>query len=208
MIGCYTFGNAVSETVAPRSIGYARVSTAHQDTDAQVAALKEAGCDLVFHEVVSTRSKESDRQELQQALRSLIEGDELVVAKLDRLGRTQVEVINRLHSLQESGIHVRTLDGLINTRALGKMAPLVVGLLTGLAEVERELIKERTVESIAHRKRTGGSLGGRPKTSQARADLVLSLRASGDSYRVIREKTGIGLATIRRILVESEVAVV
>ena len=71
-----------------------------------------------------------------------------------------------------------------------------------------ELIKERTVESIAHRKRTGGSLGGRPKTSQARADLVLSLRASGDSYRVIREKTGIGLATIRRILVESEVAVV
>ena len=83
-----------------------------------------------------------------------------------------------------------------------------MGLLTGLAEVERELIKERTVESIAHRKRTGGSLGGRPKTSQTRADLVLSLRASGDSYRVIREKTGIGLATIRRILVESEVAVV
>jgi DNA invertase Pin-like site-specific DNA recombinase len=153
--------------------------------------------------MVSTKEKESDRQELQQALRFLIDGHELVVTKLDRLGRTQVEVINRLHSLQQSGIHVRTLDGLINTRALGKMAPLIVGLLTGLAEVERELIKERTVESIAHRKRTGGSLGGRPKTSQARANLVLSLRSSGDSYRAVREKTGIGLATIRRIILDS-----
>ena len=153
----------VSESVTSRSIGYARVSTAHQDTDAQVAALKEAGCDLVFDEVVSTRSKESDRQELQQALRSLIQGDELVVAKLDRLGRTQAEVINRLHALQESGIHVRTLDGLINTRALGKMAPLVVGLLTGLAEVERELIRERILESIAHRKRKVDRLVDAPR---------------------------------------------
>mgnify|MGYP001199158931 CR=1 FL=1 len=208
MIGCCGFGNEVSETVAPRSIGYSHVSTAHQVTDAQVAALMEAGCDLVFHEVVSTRVKESDRQELHQALRSLIESDELVVAKLDRLGRTQVEVINRLHSLQESGIDVRTLDGLINTRALGKMCPLVVGLLTGLAEVERDLIKTRTLESIAHRMRTGVSLGGRPNNVQTRADLVRSLRASGDSHRVIREKTGICLANIRRILVESEAAIV
>ena len=122
MIGCYSFGDGVSETVAPRSIGYARVSTAHQDTDAQVAALQEAGCDLVFPRGGQHQGEGVDRRELQQALRSLIEGDELVVAKLDRLGRTQVEVINRLHSLQESGIHVRTLDGLISTRALGKMA--------------------------------------------------------------------------------------
>ena len=205
MIGCYTFGNAVSETVTPRSIGYARVSTAHQDTDAQVAALKEAGCDLVFHEVVSTRAKESDRQELQQALRSLIEGDELVVAKLDRLGRTQVEVINRLHSLQESGIHVRTLDGLINTRALGKMAPLVVGLLTGLSEVERSLIQERSRESVEHRRKTGGDLGGRPKTSAKKEGLVLRLREEGESYRSIKEQTGLALATITRIVKENEV---
>ena len=155
--------------MASRSIGYARVSTAHQDTDAQVAALKEAGCDPVFHEVVSTRSKESDRQELQQALRSLIQGDELVVAKLDRLGRTQVEVINRLNDLQQHGIHVKTLDGLIDTSALGKLAPLVVGLLTGLSEVERSLIQERNRESVEHRRKTGGNLGGTPKTSNKKS---------------------------------------
>tara|TARA_B100000674_G_scaffold350498_1_gene293878 strand:- start:1451 stop:1789 length:339 start_codon:yes stop_codon:yes gene_type:complete len=83
------------------------------------AALRKAGCDLVVHEVVSTRVKESDRQELQQALRSLIEGDEMVVMKLDHLDLSQVEVIDRLHSLRESGIHVRCLEGQIITRALG-----------------------------------------------------------------------------------------
>lgn len=83
--------------------------------------------------------------------------------KLDRLGRSQVEVINRLADLQEKAIHIRTPDGLINNRALGRLAPLVIGLLTGLAEVERALIQERTRESVEHRRRTGGNLGGRPR---------------------------------------------
>ena len=78
-------------------------------------ALKEAGCSVVFQEQVSTRVKEENRLQFQAALSSLESGDELVVAKLDRLGRTQVEVVSRLHTLQEQGIHVRTLDNLVNT---------------------------------------------------------------------------------------------
>ena len=130
----------------------------------------------------------------------LQEGDELVVSKLDRLGRSQVEVINRLSDLQTKGIYVRTLDGLINTRGLGKLAPLVIGLLTGLAEVERSLIQERTLESVEHRRRTGGNLGGRPKTSDKKERLVVRLRDEGESYRSIRDQTGLSLATIQRIL--------
>jgi DNA invertase Pin-like site-specific DNA recombinase len=133
-------------------------------------------------------------------LESLEEGDELVVSKLDRLGRSQVEVINRLNDLQTKGIYVRTLDGLINTRGLGKLAPLVVGLLTGLAEVERSLIQERTKESVEHRRRTGGNLGGRPKTSDKKERLVVRLREEGESYRSIRDQTGLSLATVQRIL--------
>ncbi len=186
-----------------RSIGYARVSTSHQSVDAQVSLLKAEGCSVVFHEVVSTRIKEGDRPQLQSALNALVEGDELVVAKLDRLGRDQRSVINRLHDLQERGIHIRTLDGLVNTRGLGKFAPILIGLLSGLAEVERSLIQERTLESIQHRRETGGNLGGRPKTNQAKEKLVLRLREEGCSYRSIREQTGIGLSTIRRILVEN-----
>ena len=76
-------------------------------------------------------------------LATLEEGDCLCISKLDRCGRTMVEVVNRLHDLQSRGIHVRTLDGLLDTRSLGKMAPLVIGLLTGLAECERSMIVEK-----------------------------------------------------------------
>ena len=186
-----------------RSIGYARVSTSHQSVDAQVSLLKAEGCSVVFHEVVSTRIKEGDRPQLQSALNALVEGDELVVAKLDRLGRDQRSVINRLHDLQERGVHIRTLDGLVNTRGLGKFAPILIGLLSGLAEVERSLIQERTLESIQHRRETGGNLGGRPKTNQAKEKLVLRLREEGCSYRSIREQTGLGLSTIRRIILDA-----
>lgn len=186
-----------------RSVGYARVSTAHQSVDAQVSLLKAEGCSVVFHEVISTRTREDDRPQLQSALNALVEGDELVIAKLDRLGRDQRSVINRLHDLQDKGIHVRTLDGLVNTKGLGKFAPILIGLLSGLAEVERSLIQERTLESIQHRRETGGNLGGRPKTNHAKEKLVLRLRDEGCSYRSIREQTGLGLSTIRRIFVDA-----
>ena len=184
----------------PQSIGYARCSTTHQDTDAQVSELRSAGCQEVFAEKVSSRAPLEKRLQLRRCLESLQEGDELVVSKLDRLGRSQVEVINRLNDLQTKGIYVRTLDGLINTRGLGKLAPLVIGLLTGLAEVERSLIQERTKESVEHRRRTGGNLGGRPKTSDKKERLVIRLRDEGESYRSIRDQTGLSLATIQRIL--------
>ena len=187
-----------------RSIGYARVSTAKQNLEAQKAELNAAGCVTVFSEQISTRTSDSKRAELQAALKALLPGDELVVAKLDRLGLSQREVINRIHGLQERGVHVRTLDGLINTAALGKMAPVVIGLLTGLAEVERSLIQERTIESVEHRRSKGGNLGGRPKTSAAKEKLALRLRKEGETYRSIREQTGLALSTIRRIIAESE----
>ena len=188
-----------------RIIGYARVSTSSQTTAPQVKDLEDAGCDRIFHEKVSTRTPEEKRVQLQAALAVLEEGDELVVAKLDRLGRTMVEVINRLDDLQNRGIYVRTLDGLLNTRALGKMAPLVVGLLTGLAEVERELIRERTQESIEHRRRTGGDLGGRPGLPQVKKDNIVKLRSEGNSLRQIVTLTGVSLACVQKVCKEHQV---
>ena len=115
-------------------------------------------------------------------------------------------MINRLAVLQAKGILIRTLDGLINTRGLGRLAPLVIGLLTGLAEVERSLIQERTRESVEHRRKTGGNLGGRPKTSDKKKRFVLRLRSEGESYRSIRDQMSISVAMIQRILQNQEVA--
>lgn len=191
---------------ATRRIGYARVSTYKQDEASQIAALKDAGCVMVFAEKVSTRSPDTDRAQLQAMLSELKAGDDLVVAKLDRLGRTQVEVINRLDDLQKRGVNVETLDGFINTRALGKLAPIVVGLITGLAEVERNLIRERTLESIEYRRSKGLSLGGRPKSfTNEQAELVLKLKDGGMSYRRIAASVGLTLGVVQRIIAIDDV---
>ena len=196
-------------TVTSRSIGYARTSGGGDTKQAaglevQVKALQDAGCAVVFQEIVSTRTAEKDRLQLQAALQAVVPGEEIVVTALSRIGRTQREVINRLHDLQEQGVHIRTLDGLVNTKAMGKFAPVLIGLLTGLNEVEREVTRDRVLESIQHRKATGQSIGGRPKTNQAKERLVLRLREEGCSYRSIREQTGLALSTIRRIISEQE----
>ncbi len=138
-----------------KSIGYARASNSGQTTERQIADLKKKGWCVVFKETISTTVKEKVRAQMMAALTAMDEGDELVVSKIDRLDRTQVEVVNRIQDLQQQGIHVRILDGLITTRDLGKFAPVLLGLVSGLAGVERSLTRKRTLESIQHRKETG-----------------------------------------------------
>ena len=189
-----------------KSIGYARQSTNKQiSIGAQVDELKNAGCVVVFEEMVSSANK--DRPQFEAALGILEEGDEIVFTKLDRGFRNQRQCINTLHDLQEKNIHVRTTDGMINTRALGKFAPIVIGLLRGLGQVERQMAIERSQESINHRRETGGNLGGRPKTNNEKEGLVLRLRKEGCSYRLIRKQTGLALSTIRRIIVEQDLII-
>ncbi len=187
-------------------IGYARISssTGTQILDPQVSKLQESGCDQIFSETISTRKTEKERPELMKCLATLRKGDTLKICTLSRLGRTQTEVIQRLNDLQAEGINVITLDGLVNLEALGKFAPVLIGLLTGLNQVEREQISERVQMSVDYRRRNNMDLGGRPKTSNKKEKLVLRLREDGDSYREIREQTGLGLATIRRIIADSE----
>ena len=182
-----------------RKIGYGRISTALQTTEVQEAALRAAGCELVFVEQISSRAPLEKRLMLQAALSELQEGDVLVVPKLDRLGRSQAEVIARLNSLTENGIHLKTLDGMLDTKALGLMAPLMVGLLSGLAEVERSLIRERTMESIAHRKRTGGNIGGRPPIDPEKVAMAKQMREHGKTFQQIASTLSISASTAHRV---------
>ena len=191
-----------SERPQFKSIGYARELTNKQvSIGAQIEELRNAGCFVVFQETIHTNKK---RPQFDAALGTLKKGDEIVFTKLDRGFRNQRQCVNTLHELQKKGIHVRTTDGMINTRELGKFAPLLIGLLSGIGEVERQRIIERTQESINHRKETGGNLGGRPKTNNEKESLVMRLRNEGCSYRSIRKQTGLALSTIRRIIVEQE----
>ena len=144
-------------------IGYARVSTDDQDTAAQVAALKAAGCERIFREKAS--GGRWDRPELHRLLDQLRKGDVLVVWKLDRLGRSVRDLVNILHDLQARGIEFQSLTEQINTKT--PMGRMVFHQLAALAEFERGLISERTKAGIRAAHRRGVKFGRKPKLTPA-----------------------------------------
>src|ERR1700712_4414271 len=121
-------------------IGYTRVSTTDQDLDIQLAKLRAEGCELVRSEKISGASRQG-RVELETVIAFLRPGDELVVARLDRLGRDTRDVLNLIHECEEKGAFVTVLDPHVSTR--GKMGHMVITVLGMVAQMERRFIKER-----------------------------------------------------------------
>ncbi|WP_312203806.1 recombinase family protein [Mixta calida] len=137
-------------------IGYIRVSTNDQNTDLQRNALQSANCELIFEDRIS--GKKSDRPGLKKALRCLQEGDTLVVWKLDRLGRSMRHLVMLTEELREKGINFRSLTDSIDTST--PMGHFFFHVMGALAEMERELIVERTRAGLAAA-REKGRIGGR-----------------------------------------------
>lgn len=141
-------------------VGYARVSTRDQHPEAQQDALKAAGCDEVLVDHAS--GKLASRPELDRALAMASRpGDQLVVTKLDRLGRSLAHLMQIASGLAEHGVDLIVLDqGIDTSTAMGRMFFHVVG---AFAEFERELISERTRDGLAAARARGRVGGGRPK---------------------------------------------
>jgi putative DNA-invertase from lambdoid prophage Rac len=183
-------------------IGYARCSTTQQDTTAQLDALAAAGvaAECTYSENISGVAPLEQRQQLVAAMAACQSGDVLVLAKLDRLGRSMVECITRVSDLLDRGVHVRTLDGRVDTLPLGSMAKLVVGILAATAELERDFILSRTAEGRQRAMAKGVPFGPKRKWTDDQATLVRELRGQGQSYGQISKSTGKSVGTVRRIL--------
>lgn len=137
-------------------IGYVRVSTSDQNTDLQRTALQSADCELIFEDKIS--GTKADRPGLRRAIKELKAGDTLVVWKLDRLGRSMRNLVMLIEELKEKGINFRSLTDSIDTGTpMGRFFFHVMG---ALAEMERELIVERTTAGLAAA-RVKGRIGGR-----------------------------------------------
>ncbi|HIP22614.1 MAG TPA: recombinase family protein, partial [Rhodobacteraceae bacterium] len=121
-------------------IGYARVSTIDQDLDIQIAKLKAAGCEIVRSETGSGASRKG-RAELDTVLQFVRTGDELVVHRLDRLGRSTRDVLNLVHELDAKGASLRILEPEITTS--GDMGRMVITVLGMVADMELKFIKDR-----------------------------------------------------------------
>jgi DNA invertase Pin-like site-specific DNA recombinase len=140
-------------------IGYARVSTQDQHLRLQQDALKAAGCIKIFTDTVS--GTKQDREGLEDALSFLREGDSLVVWRLDRLGRSLKDLIERLTELHNKNIGFKSLTESINTTTSG--GKLIFHIFGALAEFERDIIRERTNAGLTAA-RARGKKGGRPKS--------------------------------------------
>jgi DNA invertase Pin-like site-specific DNA recombinase len=177
-------------------IGYARVSTREQDVSGQVAELTAAGCAKVFKEKAS--GARGDRAELAKVLRRLEPGDVLVVTRLDRLARSTRDLLNVLAAVTERGAGFRSLKDTWadTTTPHGRLMLTVLG---GLAEFERELIRARTGEG-RERAKARGVRFGRPKklTAHQRHEAIERLNA-GEAVADIARTFGIDRATVYRL---------
>ncbi len=177
-------------------IGYARTSTLEQVAgfDAQIEELNSLGCEKIYQEQVSSVAQ---RDELKQAMEFAREGDVLIVCKLDRLARSISHLWSIIDMLEGKGVGLRVLDLGIDTKsATGK---LILTLLGGINQFEREMMLERQREGIA-RAKTEGKYKGRKPTARAQASKVLELRESGASVKKITDELDISRASVYRIL--------
>jgi DNA invertase Pin-like site-specific DNA recombinase len=169
--------------------GYARVSTDGQSVDAQVRQLTRAGCKKVFREVAS--GAKTDRDQLCRLLDTLGSGDVVTVTRLDRLARSTCDLLNTLATITAKQAGFRSLGDTWadTTTAHGRLMLTVLG---GLAEFERDLIRTRTGEGRARAKARGVKLGRKPKLTphqqreaiKRRDRCVETLAEIGRSYNV------------------------
>lgn len=181
-------------------IGYARVSTQDQNFDLQVDALKKEGCEKVYSETIS--GSKSERKELSKLLEHLRPGDQLVIWKLDRLGRSLQHLVNLVKQLNEMNVGLKSLNDPIDTTT--SQGRLIFNLFASLAEFERDIIRERTkagLESARIRGRTGGRKPGLSEEAQKTAMLAEVLyKEKVLSVRDICEKLNISIPTFYNYL--------
>lgn len=178
-------------------IGYTRVSTNQQQDslEAQHQTLKTYGCEKIFTDQIS--GARADRPGLTAALAYARKDDSIVVTRLDRLGRSTVDVLRTVQELTSRGITIEALDTKLDTRTpAGK---LVLSVLASMAEFERDLIVERTREGLAHARSQGRVGGPPPKLTEDQQQATLRLIDNGMSENQVAATLGVSRSTITRL---------
>lgn len=179
-----------------RMTGYARVSTDGQLLDAQCEALAAAGCAAVFQEKIS--GARADRPQLRAMIAALQPGDVVVVTRLDRLARSTRDLLNVLAEIAAAGATFKSLgDAWADTTT--PHGRLMLTVLGGLAEFERELIMARTREGRARAVARGVRMGRKPKLTAHQREVASGRLASGDGVMVVARDMGVHHSTISRL---------
>ena len=177
-------------------IGYARVSTHAQNLETQIQLLEEAGCEAIFKEKISGAL--TDRPELEKLLSQVRRGDTLVVCKLDRLARSTHHLLEIVETLREKQASFCSLGEpwADTTSHAGKM---IMTIFAGIAEFERDLIRDRTSAGRENAKKRGVRFGRPRKLSPDQRKLILELKEQGKSTKELARMFDVDRSTIYRI---------
>ena len=176
-------------------IGYARVSTDDQTLDSQLDALRIAGCETVYQEHASGAS--ADRPQLDACLKALRPGDALVVWRLDRLGRSLINLVSVVNDLKSRGIQFDSLTERIDTTS--PSGELIFHLFASMAQFERNLIRERTMAGLKAARARGRKGGRRRKLTANDLKAVRAMMQTGElTVREIAHRFGVSTATLYR----------
>jgi DNA invertase Pin-like site-specific DNA recombinase len=178
------------------NVGYARVSTQEQDTSLQLDALLKHGCKVIFEEKASGSTRRG-RKELARCLASLRKGDVLVVYKIDRIARSLFDLLEILRQLESVGATIKSVTEPLDTT--NSMGVFVVQILGAVAQLERSMIRERSIAGqIAARER--GRVPGRVRSLSADEEraLVAEYRAGGITYQGLGLKYGVSVSVAKR----------
>ena len=178
--------------------GYARVSSSSQDYNGQVDALKAAGCERIYSEKMSAKTAD-DRRQFKKLMADLLPGDTVVVTKLDRLVRSSRDLHNTLHELQALSCGFVSLgeSWCDTTTEVGRLMLTIMG---GIAEFERELIRRRCEEGIERAKRKGVTFGRKRKLTKEMVRVAADRYAKGETMAQLAEVYGVSEPTIWRSL--------
>jgi DNA invertase Pin-like site-specific DNA recombinase len=179
-----------------RRLGYARVSTYGQTLDAQLEQLRGAGCIKIYREKVT--GARSDRRELLKLLKAIAPGDVVTVTRIDRLARSTFDLFAIVKKIADTKAHFRSLaEPWADTGT--STGRLMLAVLGGLADVERDLIRTRTAEGRSRAKARGQHMGRPPKlTSQQQAE-ARRRRAEGATLAELARSYDVSRATISRL---------
>lgn len=181
-------------------IGYARVSTEEQKLDRQLDLLKDYGVDerLIYKEKVTGTKK--NREELQRMINELNEGDTVVIADLTRVSRSTKDLLEIIEQIKAKGAYIKSVkDTWLDTTSDNPYNAFLLTVMSGLSQLERDLISQRTKEGLASAKARGRN-GGRPSKQNEKGDTVRILYNSGMKIADIVRQTGVSRSTVNRII--------
>ena len=186
-----------------RHIGYARVSTYGQTLDAQLDQLAADGCSKVYREKAS--GAQADRRELQRMLEALAPGDVVTVTRIDRLARSTFDLFAIVKQITEAGAQFRSLAEPWADTATST-GRLMIAVLGGLADVERDLIRTRTAEGRSRAKARGQHMGRPPALTPQQQAEAPRRRADGATLKELASSYNVGVTTISRLTTQISVA--